>query len=80
MYEKMNPQSEMGIFQIGSRLIPHKTITGSTDEFVATLRAVNERAGAWVSGLAFNASKVPVVPNAVNPAWRTSSVSLVIGT
>ncbi|PSN65035.1 FAD-binding domain-containing protein [Corynespora cassiicola Philippines] len=80
MYTEMNPTTEMGILQIGSRLIPREVITTASENLTTSLRAINEQAGAWISGLAFNVSKPPIVPNAVNPAWRESSISLVIGT
>jgi hypothetical protein len=78
MYNDMNPLTEMGIFQIGSRLIPRKVIETKSEDFVDALRKINAQ-GAWISGLAFNAS-TPKVANAVNPAWRSSIVSLVVGT
>ncbi|PVI01570.1 FAD/FMN-containing isoamyl alcohol oxidase-like protein MreA [Periconia macrospinosa] len=78
MYKEMNPFTEMGIFQIGSRLIPRGVIETKSEDFVDALKKINEQ-GAWISGLAYNAS-TPKVDNAVNPTWRSSIISLVAGT
>jgi hypothetical protein len=78
MYNEMNPFTEMGIFQIGSRLIPRQVIETKPNDFSEALKKVNAQ-GAWVSGVAYKTNP-PAIPNAVNPSWHSSIVSLVIGT
>jgi hypothetical protein len=82
MYTTMNPETQVGIFQIGSRLVPRSLLStsGGPKNFTTALRAINEQAGAWVSGLAFDVSKKPAASNSVNPAWRQAIASVVIGT
>lgn len=45
---------------------------------VNAIRDVNN-AGAVLSGIVVNVSKGQKVPNSVNPAWRKSIVSAVLG-
>lgn len=76
----MNPVTEIGVFQIGSRLIPRDVVKSKPGELASALRAINEQASSWISGLAFNVSRTPAFPNAVHPAWRDAALSIVIGT
>lgn len=79
MFNAMNPFTETAVFQIGSRWIPRQVLSTSTSKFVDVLRHIG-KSGAWISGVSFNVSRLPDVPNAVNPAWRNASISLVVGT
>ncbi|KAI1490699.1 putative alcohol oxidase [Biscogniauxia mediterranea] len=79
MYNAMNPPYETAEYQIGSRLIPRTVIVEKAEAFTAALRRIAAH-GTWISGVSFNVSRLPTVPNSVNPAFRSSSVSLVIGT
>ncbi|KAF2965111.1 hypothetical protein GQX73_g8445 [Xylaria multiplex] len=68
-------------YQIGSRLIPRSVILGGAGAgFVAALREISTQYGGTISGVLFNVSRAPAVPNAVNPAFREALVSLVVGT
>ena len=81
MFNAINPFTETAVFQIGSRWIPRQVLSTATSNFTNVLRSIGENApGAYISGVSFNVSRVPVVPNAVNPAWRSASISLVVGT
>lgn len=75
----MNPFTETAVFQIGSRWIPREVLSTKTSDFADVLRNIG-RTGAWISGVSFNVSRAPDTPNAINPAWRNASVSLVVGT
>jgi hypothetical protein len=79
MFNQMNPFTETAVFQLGSRWIPRKVLSSSTSDFTEALRNIGET-GSWVSGVSFNVSRLPNVPNAINPAWREASISLVVGT
>ncbi|KAI0123259.1 hypothetical protein BJ170DRAFT_599226 [Xylariales sp. AK1849] len=79
MYTAINPFTETATFQIGSRLIPREVITHFPKNFTTTLQEITEY-GSWISGVSFSVSRAPTVPNSVNPAFRESSVSLVVGT
>ncbi|KAK7932726.1 FAD binding domain-containing protein [Apiospora marii] len=80
-YHDMNPFTETATFQLGSRLIPRKVVLNAAEDFAHTLQEItDEHDGAWISGVSFNVSRAPDVPNAVNPAFRDASVSLVVGT
>lgn len=79
MYEAMNPDTATATFQIGSRLIPRTVITDKTNAFTKALQDITGY-GAWISGVSFNVSRTPDVPNAAFHPWRESLVSLVIGT
>lgn len=77
----MNPFTETATFQLGSRLIPREVVLDDAKGFANALQEItDEYDGTWISGVSFNVSKTPDVPNAVNPAFREASVSLVVGT
>ncbi|XDG05843.1 hypothetical protein ABKA04_005458 [Annulohypoxylon sp. FPYF3050] len=78
MFQTMGPFTEVGVFQIGARLIPRDVFSGRPNELTAAMREIGTQ-GAMISGLAFNATKNPGVPNSVTSAFRQASVSLVIG-
>lgn len=75
----MNPFTETATFQIGSRLVPRDVILHAAENFTNALQEITEY-DTWISGVSFNVSREPDIPNAVNPAFRESSVSLVVGT
>ncbi|KAI8935079.1 hypothetical protein NX059_007674 [Plenodomus lindquistii] len=79
MFTQMNPFTESAVFQIGSRWIPRTVLANSTEKFTEVLRDIGET-GSWISGVSFDVSRLPNVPNAINPAWRKASISLVVGT
>ncbi|OTA53999.1 putative alcohol oxidase [Hypoxylon sp. EC38] len=79
MFLKMAPFSEVGIVQIGARLIPREIILNSTNELTAAMREIGTY-GTLISGLSFNATRNPGLSNSVTSAFREASVSLVIGT
>ena len=79
MFQALNPETAIGTFQIGGRLIPRTVVTEKTHAFRKALENITQY-GTWISGLAFNVSKTPDVPNAAFKAWRKSLVSIVVGT
>ncbi|KAI0380260.1 putative alcohol oxidase [Hypomontagnella monticulosa] len=79
MYSAMNPYCQTALFQVGGRLIPRSTILDSTDDFVSALRGISDLGNTLISGVSFNVSKTPSVANAVNPAFREASVSVLVG-
>ncbi|KAI0095757.1 putative alcohol oxidase [Nemania sp. FL0031] len=80
MFEAMNPFTETAEYQIGSRLIPRSVILDNSSGFTSALREICSKNGGTISGVSFNVSRASPVPNAVNPAFRKASVSLVVGT
>jgi hypothetical protein len=79
MFTAMNPFTETAVFQIGSRWIPREVLSEKTSTLAQTLQRIG-KTGAWISGVSFNVSRLPNIANAVNPAWRNGSISLVVGT
>ncbi|KAI1135145.1 putative alcohol oxidase [Hypoxylon sp. FL0543] len=79
MYGAMNPYCETALFQVGGRLIPRSVILDSLDNFTDALRAIGEL-NTLISGVSFNVSRAPDVANAVNPAFRSASISILVGT
>lgn len=79
MFLSRAPFTEVGIFQIGGRLIPRDVILDSVDELTAAMRNIGTY-GAWISWLAFNATRYPGVSNSISSGFRNASGSLVIGT
>lgn len=75
----MAPFTEVGVFQIGGRLIPRDVILNSADDLTAAMRTINTF-GAWISWMSFNATKGPGLPNSISSGFRNASASLVIGT
>lgn len=75
-----NPSANITEFNLGGRLLP-RTLAESDeglDKMVQAIRDVNN-AGAVLSGIVVNVSKGQKVPNSVNPTWRTSIISAVLG-
>ncbi|GKT46425.1 FAD-linked oxidoreductase sor8 [Colletotrichum spaethianum] len=81
-YNDMNPEPAVTEYNIGGRLMPRSLVAddASATELTNTLRSIlNE--GGIVSGLSINVARpANVVPNAVNPAWRTALFSATVGT
>lgn len=79
-FNAYNPPPNVTEYNIGGRLIPRTLLTSqsSATSLVNAYRFINE-AGAVISGVNVNVSNGTKVPNAVNPAWRSSITSNVIG-
>jgi hypothetical protein len=78
-YHETNPDTAVSIFQIGGRLIPRNVISSNLNDLVNALRTINSK-GALISGMSLNADSKSHPPNAVNPAWRETGLSIVLGT
>ncbi|KAI1474613.1 FAD binding domain protein [Daldinia eschscholtzii] len=65
---------------IGGRLIPSSLLlsNSSITSLVEALRFIVSK-DVLISGLSLNVSRTPTIPNSVNPAWRTTGFSAVIG-
>lgn len=75
----MNPHSNITEAQIGGRLMPRSTVESNTTALISTLRSIAEE-GVVVSGVSLNVSRTATPFNAVNPAWRDTAISFVLGT
>ncbi|ORY67015.1 uncharacterized protein BCR38DRAFT_464340 [Pseudomassariella vexata] len=76
----MNPAPNITQYNIGSRLLPNSLLSSniSAASLVDALAFILDNDGV-VSGLSVNVSRIPDVPNAVNPAWRQTIISAVVG-
>ncbi|KAF2843079.1 6-hydroxy-D-nicotine oxidase [Patellaria atrata CBS 101060] len=77
-YNAMNPPTAVANAQLGGRFIPRSVVKKNIGGLMKALRNIND-AGALISGLAFNVDK-PHPSNSVNPAWRDTLISVVVGT
>jgi hypothetical protein len=79
-FNAYNPPPNVTEYNIGGRLIPRTLLESqsSATSLVDAYRFINE-AGAVISGVCVNVSNGTKVANAVNPVWRTSITSNVIG-
>ena len=79
-YSAYNPPSNVTEFNIGGRLIPRALLMSQSSAAAVTdaLRFIVTQ-GAVVSGVSVNVAKGAKVANSVNPAWRSSIMSAVIG-
>lgn len=68
----------MSEVHLGGRLIPRSTIATHPSGLIEALHSI-ARQGAAISGLALNTSHVPAFPNAVNPSWRETGMSIILG-
>ncbi|KAF1831498.1 FAD binding domain protein [Decorospora gaudefroyi] len=80
-YHAMVSPSETAYFQIGSRVLPQHTLTENSHQLTQAIRKVNSY-GAGVGGLSFQAPNPnkPTRRNSVNPKFRSSAVSVTVGT
>ncbi|KAL7944155.1 hypothetical protein V8C42DRAFT_327856 [Trichoderma barbatum] len=75
-----NPPPNVTDFNIGGRLIPRTLFTTQAGAAsVANVYRFINNAGGVVSGVSVNVSKGAKFSNAVNPVWRTTITSTVIG-
>lgn len=67
-------------YHVGGHLVSRVTVQSDTDRFMAVIQDLLRRNVA-VSGYSLNASRANNQPpsNAVNPIWRKTAISLVIG-
>lgn len=79
-FNAYNPPPNITEYNIGGRLIPRTLLESqsSATSVVNAYRFINE-AGAVISGVNVNVSNGTKVPNSVNPVWRSSITSNVIG-
>ncbi|GFP56514.1 FAD-linked oxidoreductase sor8 [Trichoderma asperellum] len=79
-FNAYNPPPNVTEYNIGGRLIPRTLLESQTSatSVVNAYRFINE-AGAVISGVNVNVSNGTKVPNSVNPVWRSSITSNVIG-
>ncbi|KAB8236625.1 FAD binding domain protein [Aspergillus alliaceus] len=78
-YQATNPSMNITEFQIGSHLIPRSTVeTNSTAVISALIDILHE--GVTISGISLNVSRTAWPDNAVNPTWRDTAMSIVLGT
>ncbi|PVH94758.1 FAD binding domain protein [Periconia macrospinosa] len=77
-YAATTVETPVAFGQLGGRLPPRSDIEFSTTSFTGALRTIAEKGG-LISGLSFNVSRMPDVPNSVLPGWRRSTISLVTG-
>lgn len=76
----MSPDPEVTAGNFGGRLLPRSLLASKCDirKLVNALRFIVEDGGI-ISGLSINVGKKPSIPNGVNPAWRETAISAVIG-
>ncbi|KAL3472088.1 hypothetical protein BJX99DRAFT_266232 [Aspergillus californicus] len=77
-YSYTTPVVNVSEVHLGGRLIPRSTIDAKPNALIEGLHSVAQQ-GAAISGLALNVSHAPSTPNAVNPAWRETGMSIIIG-
>lgn len=76
----MSPEPAVTAGNFGGRLLPRSLLKDKCTirKLVNNLRFIVEEGG-LISGLSVNVGKQPSIPNAVNPAWRDTAISAVIG-
>ncbi|KAL3429837.1 FAD binding domain protein [Aspergillus tetrazonus] len=77
-YSNTTPIVNVSEVYLGGRLIPRSTIATHPSGLIEALHSI-ARQGAAISGLALNTSHVPAFPNAVNPSWRETGMSIILG-
>lgn len=72
---------QVGVAQLGGRLIPRSVIENNNDGLTAVFRKIDDD-GATVTTIALNVSKKVAgdVYNAVLPAWRDTLISVAVST
>lgn len=80
-YTAMQAAVQVGVTQLGGRLIPRSVVEKNNDGLTAVFRKIDDD-GAKVITIALNVSKKVAgdVYNAVLPAWRDTLVSVVVTT
>lgn len=81
-YQAMNPPPNVTEFNIGGRLLPRSLVESNSSAAALTnaLRFIVNNGGI-VSGVSLDVSRGHnSVPNAVNPTWRSTLISAVLGT
>ncbi|CAJ2507919.1 Uu.00g091050.m01.CDS01 [Anthostomella pinea] len=79
VYDAVEPTNNVTEYNIGGRLIPRSLVETNLTALMATLQYIVAD-GSGVSGISVNVSSYPLdVANSVNPVWRTSIYSFVIG-
>ncbi|KAJ2977104.1 hypothetical protein NUW58_g7913 [Xylaria curta] len=79
-YHRLSAEPNITEYSIGGRLIPRSLLSSdnSAAPLVDALRFIVKNGGV-VSGVTLNVTKLPSSPNSVNPKWRTTACSIVIG-
>jgi len=79
-FNAMNlPSSEVANTIIGGRLIPRTVVTESLDAFISTIRSTVDTYFNVFAGITLNVSHHDPSAVAVNPFWRNSIISAVVG-
>ncbi len=80
-YTAMQSAVQVGVAQLGGRLIPRSVIEKNNDGLTAVFRKIDDD-GATVTTIALNVSKKVAgdVYNAVLPAWRDALISVAVST
>lgn len=75
----LHPKYDITEASIGGRLVPRSLVESddSTAGLMSAMRFITANDGLF-SGVSFNVTSEPPVPNSVNPAWRTALFSAVI--
>lgn len=80
-YRSTVPASETSYFQIGSRILPAKTLLTQNHELTQTMREVLQY-GTGIGGLSYSwpSTLHDSTANSVNPRLRSGSLSITVGT
>ncbi|KUI68196.1 6-hydroxy-D-nicotine oxidase [Cytospora mali] len=79
VYNAVVPVNNVTEYNIGGRLIPRSLVEANITALMTTLKYIVAE-GSGVSGVSVNVSSYPLnVANSVNPVWRTSIYSFVLG-
>lgn len=79
VYNAVVPVNNVTEYNIGGRLIPRELVETNITALMTALKFIVSE-GSGVSGVSVNVSSYPLgVTNSVNPVWRTSIYSFVLG-
>jgi hypothetical protein len=79
-FNAMNlPSSEVGNTLIGGRFVPRSVINNNLDGFIAAIRSTVETYFNVFAGITINVANKNTTAVAVNPPWRSTIVSAVMG-
>jgi hypothetical protein len=80
-YNVWHPKYNITEANIGGWLIPRSLVSSnsSTKNLIDAMKYILANGGI-VSGVSVNVTRLPDVPNSVNPAWRTTLFNAVVGT